>query len=233
MVKAALLVTAAVCICGCEVNGRHPGPVEHLTRAVEMGKYEMARLELKMGAGQLNLTGGASKLLDADFAYNLDSWKPIFTSRESSGLRADIKVEQPESVGALGNIEYKWNLALNDQVPWDIITHLGAGEARIELGDTALRNLTVHMGVGSLTLDLRGKPKHSFDIEIHGGVGEARIYLPKSASIVATAQGGIGEINVDGLEKHGGRWTNSLDNAPATIHLEAHGGVGSIKISAE
>ena len=234
MLKAALLVTAVLGTAGCEVNGRHAGPVEHLARSIENGKYEMSRLELKMGAGELGITGGSSKLLDGDFTYNIESWKPIFTSHEVAGSRADIKVEQPDGGPAMGNIEYKWNLALNDQVPWDIVTHLGAGEARMELGNTALRKVTVHMGVGSLNLDLRGKPKHSFDIEIHGGVGEARVYLPKSAAISATAHGGIGEILVEGLEKHGNRWTNALaEDAPVSIRLEANGGVGSIRISAE
>jgi hypothetical protein len=215
------------------VNATHTGPVEHLTRSIEMAKYETARLELNMGAGELNLTGGTPKLLDADFAYNLDSWKPKITTRDSAGLRADIKVEQPQGSASFGPVDYRWDLKLNDQVPWDVITHLGAGEAQMDLGNTALRSLTVHMGVGSLNLDLRGKPKHSFDIEIHGGVGEARIHLPKSASIVATAQGGIGEISVDGLEKHGRRWINTVDNPAATIRLEANGGVGSIRITAE
>jgi hypothetical protein len=236
MRKAALLATVVLCTAGCEVNinGKHAGPIEHLTKSIENGKYETARLELKMGAGELDVTGGSSKLLDGDFSYNIDTWKPVFISHEVAGSHADIKVEQPESGPAMGNIEYKWNLVLNDQVPWDIVTHLGAGEARIDLGNTALRKLTVHMGVGSLRMDLRGKPKHSFDVEIHGGVGEANVYLPKSAAIYATAHGGIGEISVDGLEKHGGRWTNpsGLDS-PVSIRLEANGGIGSIRISAE
>ncbi len=233
MLKAGALGCALFCLSGCIVNDVHSGPMEHLSRSMEMGKYEAARLELKMGAGELDLNGGSSKLVDADFGYNIPSWKPVFSAHDTGGLRADVRIEQPEGVGALGNIEYRWNVALNDHIPWDVITHLGAGEARINLGDTALRKITVHMGVGSLTLDLRGHPKHSFDVEVHGGVGEARIYLPRDASIVATAHGGIGEIRVDGLERHGNRWSNSGENAPAAIRLDANGGIGSIKISAE
>ena len=233
MYKAALLVPATLLLAGCDVNGLHSGPIEHFTRSVEMAKYEMARLEMKMGAGELRLSGGADKLLDSDFSYNLPSWKPVFTTR-NSGMRADITVEQPEGGASLGNIEYKWNMTLNDQIPWDIITHLGAGEARMDLGSTALRKLVVHMGVGSVHLDLRGQPKHSFDVEIHGGVGEAEVYLPKSAAIYASAHGGIGEISMNGLERHGDRWTNpAANNSSVTIHLDANGGVGSIRISAE
>src|ERR1700730_891147 len=119
MFKAAILALAAALLAGCEMNGSHAGPSEHDTRVVELGKFESARLELKMGAGELRLSGGSPKLAEADFDYNVASWKPLFTSH-TTGLRADVKVEQPGGVGSLGNVEYKWGMRINDQVPWDI-----------------------------------------------------------------------------------------------------------------
>jgi N-terminal domain of toast_rack, DUF2154 len=233
MWKEALFLPAAMLLAGCEADFRQTGPMQHLAQSVELGNYENARLEVNMGAGSVTLGGGAQKLLDADFNYNVAAWKPVFAVHNSS-LRADIDIKQPGRVSGMGNAHNEWDLHLNDQVPWDIVTHLGAGEARMDLGSTALRKLVVHMGVGELALNLLGTPKHSFEVEIHGGVGEARVRLPKSANIVATAQGGIGDISVDGLERHGGRWINpAAENAPVTIRLEAHGGVGSIRISAE
>jgi hypothetical protein len=233
MFKAAILALAAVLLAGCEIDTRHVGRLEHDTRSVELGKFESARLEVKMGAGELRMSGGSPKLAEADFDYNISAWKPLFAAH-TSGLRADIKVEQPGGGASLGDIEYKWGMHLNDQVPWDIVTHLGAGEAHLDLGSVALRSVEVHMGVGELSLDLRGAPRHSFDVEIHGGVGEARVYLPKSANISATAHGGIGEIDVDGLERRGDRWVSAeSERSPVSIHLNANGGVGSIRIVAE
>jgi hypothetical protein len=234
MFKGATLALATMLLAGCEVNGGHAGPVEHATKVVELGKFESARLELRLGAGELRLAGGSPKLAEADFDYNIASWKPSFIAH-TTGLRADVRVEQPAGGGSsFGDVEYKWGLRLNDQVPWDIVTNLGAGEAHMELGSVALRSIQVHMGVGQLSLDLRGTPTRSFDVEINGGVGEARVYLPKSASITAIAHGGIGEIDVEGLEKHGDRWTNfESEHSPVSIRLTANGGVGSIRIVAE
>ena len=233
MFKAAILGLAAVLLASCDIDARHVGRLEHDSRSVELGKFESARLELKMGAGELRMSGGSAKLAEADFDYNVAGWKPLFTSH-ISGLRADIKVEQPGGATSFGDIEYKWGMRLNDQVPWDIVTHLGAGEAHLDLGTVALRNVEVHMGVGQLNLDLRGTPKRSFDVEVNGGVGEAQIYLPKHASISATAHGGIGEIDVQGLEKRGDRWVSpEAERSPVNIHLTANGGVGSIRIVAE
>ncbi len=235
MFKAAVLTTAVALMCGCEFDGPHAGPMEHYAKSVESGKFESARMDIRMGAGELRMSGGSPKLAEADFDYNVPSWKPRFTSH-ISGLRADLKVEQPPGGGFAGDVENKWEMRLNDQVPWDIVTNLGAGEAHLDLGSVALRNVEVHMGVGHLDLDLRGTPKRSFDVEINGGVGEAQVYLPRGAGISATAHGGIGDISVEGLEKRGDRWTNQewLRSASGvSIRLTINGGIGSIRIVAE
>ena len=93
---------------------------------------------------------------------------PMRTRPSASGAsgklertRADVKVEQPSSGSSLGDVINKWTMQVNDHVPWDIVTHLGAGEADLELGSAMLRRIEVHMGVGQLTLDLRGTPKRS------------------------------------------------------------------------
>ncbi len=209
--------------------------LEHYSKSVELGKFESARMDIRMGAGELRLSGGSPKLAEADFDYNVPLWKPQFISH-ISGMRADLKVEQPEGGGFAGDIQYKWEMRLNDQVPWDIVTNLGAGEAHLDLGSVALRNVEVHMGVGQLNLDLRGTPKRSYDVEIHGGVGEAQVYLPSGVGISATAHGGIGEIDVEGLVKHGDRWTNQewlRSPSGVGIRLTVNGGIGSIRIVAE
>lgn len=155
-------------------------------------------------------------------------------SYHSTGVRGDLTVAQPSHSGGFNSGDYKWNLRLNNRVPLDIVANLGAGEARLKLGDLTLRSVEVHQGVGELNLDLRGNPTRDIDVQIHGGVGEANVYLPSSAAISATAKGGIGEISVQGLEKHGDRWVNTKrEHAAATIHLDVKGGVGQIHLVAE
>jgi hypothetical protein len=219
-------------LAGCDVEHLDRGPARHATKAIELDKAEMVRVTLKMGAGELAVSSGSPRLLDADFDYHGLATEPM-VSYHSTGLRGDLTVEEPSNRG-FNHGDYKWDLRLNDRVPMDFIAHLGAGEARMTLGDLKLRSVEVHMGVGELNLDLRGNPTRDYDVEIHGGVGEARVYLPSSAAISAEARGGIGDIHVQGLEKRNGRWINPRhEHAAATIRLEAHGGVGSIRLIAE
>jgi len=231
--KPALLAMATLVIAGCDVNMVHTGPDEHETQSIELDKSEMARVEIKMGVGELTVDGGSSKLLDADFTYNVASWKPVIRS-DSSSFRKQITIEQPHGSHGGSHVNYKWNIHLNDTVPMDVVAHLGAGDARINLGTVNLRSLEMNMGVGEVRVDLRGKPARDYTVSVHGGVGQATIYLPRDVGIIANAQGGIGDINVRGLEKRGGSWINPAhENSPVTIHLDVKGGVGEIRLIAE
>ncbi len=232
--KSALLAGAAMFLAGCNINLEHEGPPEHLTQSVELGKAEMVRVELKMGAGELLVDGGSTKLMDADFSYNITSFKPI-VHYESSSFRGTLTVEQPSGFnGAAPHGNYKWDLRLNNDVPLDVVAHLGAGQARMDLGSLSLRSVEVHMGVGELRLDLRGAPTRDYDVQVHGGIGEATIYLPSDVGVDARASGGIGNISARGLDKRDDRWINPrAEHPPVTIHMDVHGGIGNITMIAE
>ncbi len=233
VMRTALVAAAAVALGGCSFNVENTGPVEHLQKSIDLDKSEMARVELKMGAGELRVDGGSSKLMDADFEYNIPSWKPVIQYQASS-FRGELSIEQPQNSKGSTNTTYKWNLRLNDKLPLEVVTHLGAGEAHMNLGTLNLRSVEMHMGVGQVELDLRGKPTHDYDVQIHGGIGQAIVRLPASVGIDATAAGGIGNIEAHGLEKRNGHWINAAhENAPVTIHLDVKGGIGNITLTAE
>ena len=121
-----------------------------------------------------------------------------------------------------------------DEVPLEVNAKLGAGEAHLDLGSLNLRGVTMDIGVGEVSVDLRGTPKTSYEVRVNGGVGEARITLPRTVGISANAKGGIGEIHVDGLEKRGERWVNpGHENDAVQITVDAKGGVGEIRIVAQ
>ena len=184
-----------------------------------------------MGSGELHVRSGTPKLAQADFAYNVPTWKPV-VDYHASGSRGDLTITQPASSGhRFGHVVYTWDLTLNDQLPMEVNARLGAGEANLELGRLSLRGVAVDLGAGELKMDLRGEPTEDYHVNVHGGVGEATIYLPKDAGISATATGGIGEITTTGLEQRNGVWMNpDRASAPVTVHLNVNGGVGAIHL---
>jgi N-terminal domain of toast_rack, DUF2154 len=216
-----LLLTSCVAV-------REPtGPTQYDSRAIEPDNSELVRVTLHMGAGNLKVGTGTSKLAQAYFTYNVPGWKPIVTYTPG-----DLTIRQPgESHPHFGNVKYEWDVRLSRQVPMNLEVHFGAGEAQLDLGPLDLRDVEVHMGVGQMRMDLRGNPTHDYNVQIHGGVGEATVKLPVKAGIYATATGGIGEIRVRGLRKMGDHWENdAYDTSKVKVRVDVKGGIGRIEL---
>ena len=229
-----LVVPALLSLTGCVIDGSHGGSVQYSSESVEMDDSEVVRVELRMGAGDLRVTDGAAKLMRADFAYSVPSWKPeVRYSR--SGKQAALTVEQPgKNHTTLGNMKYSWDLQLNKKVPVDLVLNFGAGQARLDLGSLDLRGVELEMGVGQMDVDLRGAPKHSYNVGIHGGIGQASVRLLADTAVYVEAHGGIGSIQVRGLQQEDGHWVSpSYDRASNKIRIQIHGGIGEIKVVAD
>jgi len=228
-----------VCIAGlfllfaCDFDGREtPGPLVDQPVSIEAGTADRANVELNMRAGELKLSGGASKLLEGTLEYNLTRYKPRVTS-SINGEHATITVSQPEGGTSNwgGKTKNTWDLQLANKTLLDLGIKCGAGEAKLNLGDLLLRSLQVQIGVGQVDLDLSGKPAHDYEVTIHGGVGQATVHLPEGVGVYATAHGGIGSINVTGLQKEGDHWENDLyDKAKVNVRVEVNGGIGEIRL---
>jgi hypothetical protein len=230
-----LLMPALLALTGCVIEGNHPGTYHYSSESVEMDDSEVVRAELRMGAGDLRVIDGGAKLMRADFAYSVPSWKPeVRYSRQ--GKQAALTIEQPghNHTTTLGNTKYSWDLQVNKKVPLDLVLNFGAGQARLDLGSLDLRGLEVHMGVGQLDVDLRGVPKHSYNVTINGGIGQATVRVSADAGIYAEAHGGIGSIQVSGLRHEEGHWVSpAYDRAGNKVRIEIQGGIGEVRVIAD
>ena len=214
---------------GCGFGPATTGETRTETVSFDLGDAKAARVELRMGSGELNVAAGSQKLAEGKFSYNVDSWKPVVDYR--AGGTAELKISQPGSTGSFGNTVNNWDVKLNGDLPIEVAANLGAGEANLELGGMSLNRVEVNIGAGEVEMDLRGKPRRSYDVQIRGGVGKTVVYLPKDAGIEATATKGIGAINTEGLEQRDGIWVNpDRVGAPVTIRLDVKGGVGEIRL---
>lgn len=213
----------------CEDSG-HLEPTRTEPIGIDAGNADRANLELDMGAGELNVSGGSGKLIDGSFEFNVSSYKPVVTS-SINGSHAVITIRQNNHGHFSGHGHNVWNLKLADRVLFDLAINCGAGQAQLKLGSLDLRTLEIHMGAGQVDLDLAGHPTRDYEVNLSGGVGQATIHLPHDVGIRAEAHGGLGSINVSGLEKQGDHYENDLyDKAKVNVRLKVEGGVGEIRI---
>ena len=99
MAAAAVLLAGA---CGMQPGGTpQVGKMQRESKSVDPENAQSARAQLKMGAGELKLTGGADQLMEGDFSYNVSDWKPK-VSYDVSGGTGELMVKQGSAGGAAG-----------------------------------------------------------------------------------------------------------------------------------
>src|SRR5215211_132130 len=230
-----LLASAAVLLssCGTQRGGtQQVGEMQRESKSVQAQNVDSARAKLQMGAGELNLTGGADQLMEADFSYNVADWKPR-VSYDVSGAEGDLVVKQGSGGGVRlgGKARNEWDISLNDEMPTDLVVQMGAGESDLDLDSLSLTGLDLQMGAGKTTVDLTGDYTQDFDASIKGGVGEATVLLPSEIGVRARAQGGLGSINAKGLQREGESYLNdAYGDSDVTLDVDVQGGVGEINL---
>src|SRR5215212_362665 len=176
--------------CGMQPGGtqQQVGKMQEESKSVDPKDADSARAQLKMGAGELNLTGGADQLMEADFSYNVSEWKPE-VSYDVSAKKGELLVKQGSAEGGnlSGGARNEWDITMNDEVPTDVVVQMGAGESDLDLDSLTLTGVDLKMGAGKTTVDLSGDYTQSFDTSIQGGVGEATVLLPSEVGVKAKA----------------------------------------------
>jgi hypothetical protein len=233
-----IVLTAATAVlagaCGMQPGGTQQdvGKMQEESKSVDLKNAQSARAQLKMGAGELNVTGGADQLMEADFSYNVSEWKPK-VSYDVSGQKGELVVKQggTEGVHLDADGRNEWDIRLNDEVPTDLVVKMGAGESDLDLDSLTLTGVDLQMGAGKTTVDLTGDYAQSFDASIQGGVGEATVFLPSEVGVKAKAEGGLGKINAKGLKKVGDSYVNAAyGESDVNLNVNVQGGVGQINL---
>jgi hypothetical protein len=100
-----------------------------------------------MGAGELNLTGGADQLMEREFSYNVSDWNPEVNYDVNSDT-GELSVEQASGEGVRfgSDARNEWDIRFNDEVPTDLVVKMGAGESDLDLDSLTLTGLTLQMG---------------------------------------------------------------------------------------
>src|SRR5215212_10624713 len=232
MMAATAIIAGA---CGMQPGGTQQqdvGKMQEESKSVDLKNADPVRAQLKMGAGELNVTGGADQLMEGDFSYNVSEWKPK-VSYDVSGQKGELVVKQGGAEGGSldGKARNEWDIGLNDEVPTDLVVQVGAGESDLDLDSLTLKGLDLKMGAGKSTVDLTGDYSRSFDATIEGGVGGATILLPSKVGVKAKAEGGLSKTNAKGLKKVGNSYVNdAYGESDVNLSVDVKGGVGEINL---
>ena len=206
---------------------------QHQSQSVDLQGAKSAHARLEMGAGQLTINGGASRMLDADFTFS-DSFDAPKVDYSVSGGVGQLNISQESHSVHFGRSQNDWNLHFNKDIPLELKVDMGAGQGDLHFRDIPLTRLDLNIGAGQMDVDFTGDRKTDLTADIEGGVGQANIRLPKNVGVIAHASGGIGSIDVHGLRHDGDSYTNdAYGKSAATIRLKVEGGIGQITLNVE
>lgn len=227
---------AALTLGGCFYGGvgsfGKVGPTQTETFSVPAGKAKSVRVHLKIGAGELEIAGGAKHLMDGTITYNVPDWKPDM-SYNVDGENGTLMVMQPEGGvhSNAGNVKYDWNLQFSDKTPLGIAVEMGAGKSNLNLAGLDLQDFSMECGAGDATVDLSGPWKKNLSATFQGGVGSIRIKLPREVGVHVTVDGGLGSINAEDFKRDGDAYVNdAYGKSKVTLEVHVEGGIGSVHL---
>ncbi len=224
----AIALLGALLLVSCSSNAR-VGALQNESQSVELGDAGSARVEINMGAGTLQVAGGAARLMEADFTYNVARLKP-----EVWYTRGTLVVSQPDIEGLpvlrdIGDFRNEWNLRLQQNVPMDLSVEIGGGTSDLRLADLSLTRLAVKVDAGTSTLDLNGDWTHDLDVSIEASAAEMTVLLPGDVGVRLVVDPGAAVIEAPGFRREGSVYTNAAYGVSGTtLHVDLTAGIGRV-----
>lgn len=229
----ALVLLGGLLLASCSSRAR-VGELRSESQSVELGDAKSVRVEINFGAGDLKVTGGAEKLLEADFTYNVAELRP-----EVKYTNSTLILWQPESEGlpdlrGITDFQNQWGLRLNDQVPMDLRVEMGAGTSDLRLAGLSLTGLDITLGAGASTVDLSGAWVRDVNITINTGAADVAVRLPTDVGARVEVDAGPTTIEATGLRRDGNVFTNDAYGvSEVTLQVNIEAGIGHINLEVD
>ncbi len=160
-------------------------------RVVERMGASSAVVQLAMGAGELEVSGGASgdQLLDATFVFSEPEWRPE-VDYQVDGTEGRLEIRQGDTdrintdrFTSRINGRNEWTLRLSPELPLSLRVDMGAGRSQLGLRGLDLTALEVSKGAGQTEIDLSGDWRRDVAVTIEGGAGQLSLALPQSVGV--------------------------------------------------
>src|SRR5512139_2451173 len=162
-----VVLLAALLLASCSSDDVRVGELRTESQSVELGDAKSIRVKMVLGAGDLVVTGGANKLLEADFTYNVAKLKP-----EVEFIDGTLIVQHPDVRGYrspqdIKDFRNEWDLRFNNDVPMNLSLDMGAGTSDLQLAGLSLTGLDIILGAGKSTVDLSGGWTRDLNVTIN------------------------------------------------------------------
>ncbi len=223
-----ILFISALLLASCS-SALGVGELQTESRSVDLGDNQSVGVDINFGTGTLDIAGGADKLLQADFKYNVAKLKPKVEYTAST-----LVVEQPTVITLpllqkTKSFRNEWNLYLSNKVPMDLSVNLGHGTSDLEMSGLSLNHLDISLGSGTSVINLDDQWRHDLDVVIDSGATDITLKLPKDIGVQVEIASGGTTVVTSGLSQEGNTYTNAAYGvSDVTLHVTMSPGSGRI-----
>lgn len=199
------------------------GSGDSRSQSVAAEGAERAEVLVEMGFGDLKLTGGGNGIADAEFRFTDGRFEPR-VDYSVDGTTGDLEIRHDDVNPGFGwwgrSLHNEWNLAMSDEIPYELRLERGAGVTSAELGATAIQRLDFRGGAGEVDLDVSGA-RSLERVSVTAGAGEVTIDLSGGTLLRnVDVDTGTGAVTLD---LSGTAWTEDME-------VTVSGGVGEITL---
>ncbi len=179
---------------------------------------EASELEIAMGAGRLNISGGSEEWVSGEINYNVSLWDPEIYSK-ANGIK--ISQETKSQIGIPDNkVVNDWNIQLGDH-PTDLEINAGAYQGDLDFSGVPLTRLSISDGAsqGKVRFDSLNPVEMS---SLHYATGASQVDLI-----------GLANANVENIYFDAGPGSYTLDfsgDLQKDTKVEINYGLGDLKI---
>jgi hypothetical protein len=199
--------------------------MEHASLALEGATR--ARVELRYGAGDLEVRGGAPHGMLYEGTFD----KPIQLRHTREGDTLHLRVGHRAPKRIIRRRQHHWSLRLADGVPIDLVLHGGAARMRLDLTGTRVESLAIHTGASDVDVVLPGTGQ--VDVRVSAGAANARIRVPDGMGAQVHTQGMFAPLHIDTTRfprAGAGHRSTGFDTAQDRANIRLKGAVSTFSV---
>ena len=208
--------------------------IEGEALSVPLQGASQAKVSIRHGAGNLNLSSGAAagELLSGSFgggvghSSHLDG--NVIKTKLSGG--AD-HFPLPSPLGSWRD-GLNWDVAFNSEIPLSLNCRTGASESRFDLKELKVTEFDLRCGASEVTLWLPEAAGHS-RVDIRGGMGSIKIHVPEKVAARISISSGMSDISIDQARfptRGGVHESPDFNSAANKVELRLRTGMSSVEI---
>jgi len=219
-----LIAVFAVVSMACSFNVNLPSAniIETQSVAIDEAAPESgsARVEIRMGGGTLELSGGSSALISGTIEYNVEGWEPR-VERSGDTVRIRQSLRNAPVPNRRNRIINHWDLQLGD-TPVDLDIDAGAYEGMLDLGGIPITRLEINGGASSSEVRFDSpNPERMSSLTFNTGASDVTLT-------------GLGNANFSTMDFTGAAGDYTLDfsgelQQEATVNI--NGAVGNLELT--